>query len=121
MSHKEHEMAEAIEEIALELTRTISATQSLTFKYIKRVDRILDAVIPFLTIIPSVSKKLEEVGISNARNASKVIVDTSTQIENIIQDTQKALVDRDPKKLRDYSNSLRRATESLKEALAGHN
>lgn len=118
VSKKDREMTKAIEEIALEMTRTIAAIQALTFKYIKRVDRILDVIIPLLTLIPGVSRKLDEAGISDARSASRVIVDTSTQIESTVRNAERALINKDSKKLRGYSGALREATEALKKALA---
>jgi len=118
VSRRDKEMTDAIEEIALEMTRTIAAIQALTFKYIERVNRILDAIIPLLSLIPGVNRKLDEAGISDARSTSRVIVDICTQIERIVLGTKQALINKDSKKLMSYSSALREATEELNKALA---
>ena len=112
------EMIDAVQEVALELTRTTGAVQALTFKHIKQVDKIIDSTVPFLAMIPTVGKKLEESGLADARNVSKVIVDISTQAETLIQDVESALVNADAKKLRSYSKELKKITKILRETLA---
>jgi len=112
------ETIDAVQEIAIELTRMTSALQSLTFKHIKQVGRILDAVVPLLARIPAIAEKMDKVGLKDAQNISKMIVDASTKTETVIHDVESALVNADIKKLKGYANDLKAVTKSLRGALA---
>lgn len=112
------ETMDTIQEIAIELTRATSQLQSLTFKHIKQVDKILDSAIPLLSVIPPLKAKLDALGISDTRDASKIIVETSSSAEAIIHDVEEALVKADAKRLKKYSEELKQITQVLRDALA---
>lgn len=112
------ETIDAVQEIAIELTRVTGMIQSLTFKHIKQVDKILDSTVPLLVMIPAVAKKMDNLGLSDARNVSKIIVDTSTKAETVIHDVEYALVNADTQKLKSYTKDLKMVTLSLRDALA---
>ena len=112
------ETLDAVQGIALELTRAVSALQSLTFKHMKDVDRVLQTVVPMLSTIPFISGKLEALGISDAHNTSKIIVETSTRVETAVRDIEEALVNANSDKLRAYVNDLARLTKDLRGVLA---
>lgn len=114
------EMMDSIQEIALELTRTSSLLQSFMFKHIKQVDQILDTAVPILVKIPFVGEKLDDLGISDARNTSDLVVDFTIQAEKIIKEVERALTTGDMKdiqKLERYSNDLSKVTITLRDAL----
>jgi len=116
--HKNKETLDAIQGIALELTRTVSALQSLTFKHMKEVDRILQTAVPIVSTIPFINHKMTELGVSDAHNVSRIIVETSTSVETIVRDIEDALVNANSSKLRVYVNDLARLTTDIRNALA---
>lgn len=112
------ETLDAIQGIALELTRTTSALQSLTFKHMKEIDRILQTAVPMLSGIPFINHKMAELGVSDAHNVSRIIVETSTSVETIVRDIEDALVNANSSKLRVYVDDLARLTTDIRNALA---
>ena len=112
------ETLDAVQGIAIELTRTVSVLQSLTFKHMKEVDGILQNVMPIVSTIPIIRSKMDALGISEVRNTSQIIVEASTRIETTVRDIEDALVNANSRKLQAYVADVAKLTREIKSVLA---
>jgi ankyrin repeat protein len=108
---KERAMAEALEEITLELAKATGAFQSLAFKHIGQADAVLRAARPFLAYLP------QDIVPSDTENVAKVIVELEDKIGNLIAVTRSAVVQRDAAQLTIYIQDVKDVTRMLKRAL----
>lgn len=106
------------QETAIELTRTFNVIESFTISHIKAMDRVADIILPLVTTLPIVGRKLDNIGISKLQNVSKHLVEMMLKLENITQDMEKALVNADAQKLEVYTNNLRQISQTLRKNLA---
>ena len=106
------------QETAIELTRTFNVIESFTISHIKAWDRVSDMILPLVTTLPIVGRKLDNIGISKLQNVSKHLVEMMLKLENITQDMEKALVNADAQKLEVYTNNLRQISQTLRKNLA---
>jgi len=110
-TRKERKMAEALEEITIELTKTTGTLQALAFKNIGPTTKVLLAARPFLDSFP---KYLFP---SEIETVAKTIVELNDKIEGLITETRQAVVQKDAAKLRSYTRDVRDVNRMLKRAL----
>jgi len=110
-TQKERAMAKALEEIAINLTKATGTLQSVAFKNIEQVNRIIRAVKPYWEYLP------RDIVVSDVENAAAVIVELNTHIENLISATKLAVIQKDAKKLTTYSEEVKEVTRALRSAL----
>lgn len=115
------ETMDAIQEIGIELTSAIGTLQAFTFKHIQHVDKILQTAVPLLASIPVIGRKMDAMGLSEARDVSKAIVSFSTSAETVVREVEHALIDPDPARLKSYVGDIKHLTQNIREALAASN
>jgi hypothetical protein len=93
------------QEVAIELTRTLIALQSLSVDRIKGISKSLDMMVPILT--PIMGKRLANTGIPQLQQSTKYIVETMVTASSISEDMEEALVNADAKKIEGYVNQLK--------------
>jgi hypothetical protein len=109
---------DAIQEIALELTKEISLLQSLLFRYETLTAEFLDAGLRLAEVIPGVRQRLEQAPpVVRTREFAKLVVDASTQAETVIGDVEDALTKADVRRLTQYASDLKGVTSTLRTAL----
>ncbi|MBK1986789.1 hypothetical protein A0J48_004395 [Sphaerospermopsis aphanizomenoides BCCUSP55] len=102
------------QETAIELTKTVNLMESFTISHIKALDKTTDMVVPLVTTLPIVGRKLDNMGISKLQNVSKHLVEMMLKLENITQDMEKSLVNADAQKLAVYTQKLRKISQKIR-------
>jgi hypothetical protein len=118
LAHENKALLDSLQDVALESTRAVGAVQAYAFKHIEKVDQVLQALSPLLLSIPPLKKKLEELGLADARNTSKAVVDSIVGLEHLITQLEEALEQADASKFKAISQDLEALTRNLRQALA---
>jgi len=110
------DMIDSVQEMALELTTVFSTLHTLTLKYARMANAILDVVVPIIAKIPLVSPKVIQIA-SDMEKLTQKIIDNSPGTEKVIQDVKAGLVNADVSKLKAHTGELQKVTKTLKAAL----
>jgi hypothetical protein len=108
------DLIDTVQEVAINLTDTISALQSFMFKHSEQVATILETAAPFLANLPLVCA----LDFSRAQNVNRFIVETTERSREVVDDVRKALVTCDASKLKEYASELETLRASLRDALS---
>jgi hypothetical protein len=108
--HKE--MIDSIQEIALELTTSIGALHTLTVKYAKTANGILDVLLPVLKNLPIIPKNVMQM-IVNLEFTTQKIIDSEVSTSRTIKDVQIGLRTGDVNKIKGHASQLQAVTKTI--------
>lgn len=110
---EEHKiMIDSIQEIALELTNSISTLHTLTVKYAGIANNILDGLLPIVKGLPLVPKNIVDM-LVNLESITQKIIDTNAQTSKTISDVQSGLKTGDVNKIKGHAGELQNVTRAL--------
>ncbi|MBM4426681.1 MAG: hypothetical protein FJ031_05535 [Chloroflexi bacterium] len=84
------EMIDSIQEVALELTSSIGSLHTLTVKYARTANQILDVLLPIIKNVPIVPKNVTQM-LVNLEAITQKIIDNETSTSKTITDVQSGL------------------------------
>jgi len=112
------EIIDTVQELGIDLSRTIASLSVTAIKYVKMVDSVLDMVVPVIINIPLIPKKTTE-SLNNLRSLVDKIVASCESSQKISTDVEKGLVSGDVTKLKSHSADLKKVTASIRDILPG--
>jgi hypothetical protein len=101
-----------IQEVALELTTSISTMHTLTVKYARIANGILDGLLPIVRTLPIVPKNILEM-LVNLENITQKIIDNQAETTRTINDVKVGLTTGDVTKLQGLNDELQVLTKTL--------
>jgi hypothetical protein len=105
-------MIDMIQEIALELTQSISTLHALTVQYAGVANSVLDVLLPVLRNIPLIPKNVMDM-LVNLEKITQQIIDSQAETKKTIDDVQTGLKSGDVTKLQNHADDLQGLTRSL--------
>ncbi len=106
------EMIDSIQEIALELTSSIGSLHTLTVKYARTANGILDVLLPILKNLPIVPKNVMQM-LVNLESITQKIIDNEISTSKTITDVRSGLQTGDANKLKAHAGQLQAVTRSI--------
>ena len=101
-----------IQEVALELTTSISTMHALTVKYAGIANAILDGLLPIVRGLPIIPKKVMEM-LVNLESITQKIIDNQAETTRTINDVKVGLTTGDVTKLQGLNDELQTLTKTL--------
>lgn len=108
--HKE--MIDSIQEVAIELTGSIGSLHTLTVKYARTANQILDVLLPILKNLPLIPKNVMQMLI-NLESLTQKIIDNEKSTTKTITDVQSGLKTGDANKLKAHAGQLQAVTKTI--------
>lgn len=108
--HKE--MIDSIQEIALELTSSIGSLHTLTVKYARTANGILDVLLPILKNLPLIPKNIMQM-LVNLESLTQKIIDNEAATSKTIMDVRSGLQTGDANKLKAHTGQLQNVTRTI--------
>lgn len=108
--HKE--MIDTIQEIAIELTSSIGSLHTLTVKYAKIANNILDALLPIVRNLPIIPKNVTDLLVS-LESVTQKIIDNEASTSKTISDVRAGLHTGDVNKIKGHAGELQAVTRTL--------
>lgn len=108
--HKE--MIDSIQEIALELTSSIGSLHTLTVKYARTANGILDVLLPILKNLPLIPKNIMQM-LVNLESLTQKIIDNESSTTKTITDVRSGLQTGDANKLKAHAGQLQNVTKAI--------
>ena len=108
--HKE--MIDSIQEVALELTSSIGSLHTLTVKYARIANQILDVLLPILKNLPVIPKNVMQL-LVNLESMTQKIIDNEVETTRTITDVQSGLKTGDVNKLKAHAGQLQTVTRTI--------
>lgn len=105
-------MIDSIQEIALELTTSIGTLHTLTVKYARTANQILDVLLPILKNLPIIPKNVMQMLITLEATTQKII-DNEVSTSKTITDVQSGLRTGDVNKIKGHAGQLQNVTRTL--------
>ncbi len=105
-------MIDSIQEIALELTTSIGTLHTLTVKYARTANQILDVLLPILKNLPIIPKNVMQMLITLEATTQKII-DNEVSTSKTITDVQSGLRTGDVNKIQGHAGQLQNVTRTL--------
>ena len=105
-------MIDSIQEIALELTTSIGTLHTLTVKYARTANGILDVLLPILRNLPIIPKNVMQMLVTLEATTQKII-DNEVSTSKTITDVQSGLRTGDVNKIKGHAGQLQNVTKSL--------
>ncbi|MCJ7699989.1 MAG: hypothetical protein MUO62_00260, partial [Anaerolineales bacterium] len=105
-------MIDTIQETALELTSAMGTLNTLTLKYAKKTNEILDVILPIIGKVPFVPDKIEEL-LVQMEKWTQNIIDNEKSTSKTISDVQAGLRTGDVAKIKDHTDDLKKVTNTL--------
>lgn len=112
------ELIDAVQATAIQLTEVIYLGQSLAFKHAEAVASGFQALLPVLRGVPVLGQYANSPAVTEAQALAAQIVETSKVAKHIIEDVRDALIESDPRPLRDYLEDLKELSGQLETALS---
>ena len=106
------EMIDSIQEIALELTSSIGSLHTLTVKYARTANSILDVLLLILKNLPIVPKNVMQM-LVNLESITQKIIDNEVSTSKTITDVRSGLQTGDANKLKAHSGQLKEVTKAI--------
>ncbi len=106
------EMIDSIQEIALELTSSIGSLHTLTVKYARTANGILDVLLPILKNLPLIPKNIMAM-LVNLESITQKIIDNEVSTSKTITDVRSGLQTGDANKLKAHAGQLQAVTKSI--------
>lgn len=107
---------DAIQDVALELTRVAGVLEATASKYVRMVDSVLETAVPILSTIPLVPQKTLEV-ITELQDLANGILEVCTTADKVIGDVEDGLLNADVTKLKAHTGDLQKMTKALQKVL----
>lgn len=108
--HKE--MIDSIQEVAIELTGSIGSLHTLTVKYARTANQILDVLLPILKNLPLIPKNVMQM-LVNLESLTQKIIDNETATTKTINDVNSGLKTGDANKLKAHAGQLQAVTRTI--------
>lgn len=108
--HKE--MIDSIQEVAIELTGSIGSLHTLTVKYARTANQILDVLLPIIKNLPIVPKNVTQM-LVNLEGLTQKIIDNEKSTTKTITDVQSGLKTGDANKLKAHAGQLQAVTKTI--------
>lgn len=108
--HKE--MIDSIQEVAIELTGSIGSLHTLTVKYARTANQILDVLLPILKNLPLIPKNVTQM-LVNLESLTQKIIDNEAATTRTINDVNSGLKTGDANKLRAHAGQLQAVTRTI--------
>ena len=106
------EMIDSIQEIAIELTSSIGSLHTLTVKYARTANQILDVLLPILRNLPIIPKNVMQL-LVNLEATTQKIIDNEVATAKTITDVRSGLNTGDVNKIRGHADQLKTVTKTL--------
>ncbi|MBK6794501.1 MAG: hypothetical protein IPG80_18615 [Anaerolineales bacterium] len=108
--HKE--MIDSIQEVAIELTSSIGSLHTLTVKYARTANQILDVLLPILKNLPLIPKNVMQM-LVNLESLTQKIIDNEAATTKTITDVNAGLKTGDANKLKAHAGQLQAVTKTI--------
>lgn len=108
--HKE--MIDSIQEVAIELTSSIGSLHTLTVKYARTANQILDVLLPILKNLPLIPKNVMQM-LVNLESITQKIIDNEAATTKTITDVNTGLKTGDANKLKAHAGQLQAVTRTI--------
>ena len=108
--HKE--MIDSIQEVAIELTSSIGSLHTLTVKYARTANQILDVLLPILKNLPIIPKNVMQL-LVNLESITQKIIDNEKTTAKTIIDVNSGLKTGDANKLKAHAGQLKEVTRTI--------
>lgn len=105
-------MIDSIQEIAMELTNSIGSLHTLTVKYARTANQILDTLLPILKSLPIIPKNVMAM-LTNLEAITQKIIDNEASTTKTITDVQSGLRTGDVNKIQGHAGQLKAVTKTL--------
>ncbi len=105
-------MIDSIQEIALELTTSIGTLHTLTVKYARTANSILDILLPILKNLPIIPKNVMQMLVTLEATTQKII-DNEVSTSKTISDVSSGLRTGDVNKIKGHAGQLQMVTRTL--------
>ncbi|MBC7878947.1 MAG: hypothetical protein H7Y59_17385 [Anaerolineales bacterium] len=105
-------MIDTIQEIAIELTSSIGSLHTLTVKYARTANAILDVLLPILKNLPLVPKNIMAM-LTNLESITQKIIDNEVTTAKTITDVRSGLNTGDVNKIKGHAGQLQAVTRTL--------
>jgi hypothetical protein len=105
-------MIDTIQDVALELTSAIGTLNTLTIKYAKRANEILDVLLPIIKKVPLIPDKIEDL-LVQMEKWTQQIIDNDKTTSKTISDVQIGLRTGNVSKIKIHTNDLKKVTRTL--------
>ena len=105
-------MIDSIQEIALELTTSIGTLHTLTVKYARTANQILDVLLPILKNLPIIPKNVMQMLITLEATTQKII-DNEVSTSKTITDVHSGLRTGDVNTIKGHAGQLQNVTRTL--------
>jgi hypothetical protein len=106
------EMIDSIQEIAIELTNSIGSLHTLTVKYARIANQILDVLLPLIKNLPIVPKNVTDL-LVNLEAITQKIIDNEAETSKTITDVRSGLNTGDVNKIKGHADQLKNVTKSI--------
>ena len=103
---------DSIQDMAVELTRSVQVLESAAVKYIRLVDGVLEQVIPVMKNIPLVPKKLLALFVKIEATTTKFL-EACEMAEKVLPGVEEGLTTADMTKLQASTGEVQRLTTTL--------
>lgn len=113
------EMIDAIQQSAIELTGIASDLQALAFKNANQIADVLTVARPIIRKIPLLGQAADSEAMAKAEGLSRLIVTSTQNARQLIEDLQHALIEANPKYLKVHLEDLRRYRGEVNKMLIG--
>jgi uncharacterized protein Yka (UPF0111/DUF47 family) len=107
---------DAIQDIALEVTRTAGVLGTAAARYARMVDSVLDTAVPILSNIPLVNQRTLDL-IIDLQELANDILKVCTAADKVIPDLEEGLLNADVVKLQAHTGDLEKMTAALQRVL----
>ena len=105
-------MIDAIQEVAIELTSSIGSLHTLTVKYARTANQILDVLLPIVKNLPIIPKNVQQMLI-NLEAITQKIIDNEAATSKTISDVNSGLKTGDANKLKAHAGQLQSVTKTI--------
>jgi hypothetical protein len=105
-------MIDSIQEVALELTTSIGTLHTLTVRYARTANNILDVLLPILKNLPLIPKNVMQL-LTNLESITQKIIDNEASTSRTISDVQSGLRTGDVNKIKGHAGQLQAVTKTL--------
>lgn len=112
MIEENAKMVDMIQEVALELTKSISTLHALTVQYAGVANNVLDVLLPILRGLPLIPKNIMDM-LTNLELMTQQIIDNKANTSKTINDVQTGLRTGDVTQLQNHANDLQDLSRSL--------
>ena len=105
-------MIDSIQEIALELTTSIGTLHTLTVKYARTANGILDVLLPILRNLPIIPKNVMQMLVT-LEATTQTLIDNEVSTSKTITDVQSVLRTGDVNKIKGHAGQLQTVPRTL--------